>query len=358
MTAEDGKKYTLAELASRVRGDLQGPGDRVIRDVRPIDSAGPEHITFIDDPRYMKRLADTRAGAIVAPPDLDVGLLPAIRVSQPYVAFAELLELFHPPEREEIGIAPGAHVMPGASIGQGCNIHPGAYIGKGARIGDRTDVHPGAYVGANVEVGADCVLHPGVTIYAGCRVGDRVIAHAGVVIGSDGFGFAQQMVGDNEFEPVVHRKVPQIGIVVVEDDVEIGANSTIDRATLTETRIGRGTKIDNLVQIGHNCQIGPHSILVAQVGVGGSTILGRYVTIAGQGGLVGHIKLGNAARVAAQAGVTKDVGDGVTVAGSPAMEAGRYRRAYATLERLPEIRRQIHDIEKRLKELEGSVEDD
>jgi UDP-3-O-[3-hydroxymyristoyl] glucosamine N-acyltransferase len=351
---ESAPTFTLGEIANRLGGRLDGPAEKLIRGVRPVTAAGPEDITFLDNPRYLPRLAESRAGAVVLPlGNSAVEGIPFVRVEQPYVAFAELLEMFHPRRRSRLGVSREAHVDPSASIGSDSSIYPGAYVGPGVSIGQRTDIFPGVFVGEGVEIGADCVLYPGVAVYAGCKIGDRVILHAGAVIGADGFGYAQQRNGGDPGQPVVHRKIPQLGIVIIEDDVEIGANSTIDRATMDETRICRGTKIDNLVMVAHNCRVGEHSILVAQAGISGSTTLGRYVTVAGQAGLVGHIKVGDRVTIGAQAGVTNDVPAGKSVLGSPAIDAAEAKRVLMTMTQLPKLRRRLAEIEKRLERIEG-----
>ena len=237
-------------------------------------------------------------------------------------------------------------------IGKEVNIYPTAVLEDGVRVGDRTDIYPGVYVGPNSTLGADCLIHPRVTIYEGSSIGDRVIIHAGVVLGADGFGFVPEPQGEDPAEPIHHLKIPQVGRVVIEDDVEIGANTTIDRATLAATVIGQGTKIDNLVMVGHNSSVGRHGILVGQVGISGSTTIGNYVTIAGQAGLVGHIHVGDGATIVAQAGVTKDVGAGKTVIGAPALDSKEGRLAYRLIGRLPQLKKTINDLQRRVERLE------
>jgi len=349
--------FTLGELSEKLKGRLEGPDDtvvaKVISGVRSITTAGPNDITFLDNPKHLEPAAASRAGGIVVP----VGDIPLpgralIHVEQPYVAFATLLDLFYARQRESIGVSPAAYVAEGAEIGAETNIYPGAYVAREVRIGDRTDVYPGVYVGDGVHIGSDCVLYPNAMIYHGCQIGDRVIIHAGVVIGADGFGFVQQKSA-SATEPIVHKKVPQLGIVVIEDDVEIGANSAVDRATLEETRVRRGTKIDNLVQIGHNCRVGHHCLLVAHTAVGGSTTLGNYVTVAGQAGISDHLKVGDRAILGPQAGVVKDVPEGASVIGTPATAGGQGRRAFASFPHVPDLRKRLWKLEKRVAELEG-----
>ena len=370
MDTPHARTFTVAKLAKRLDGRLRGPSggvttnggnaamsvtDKVISGVRPIAVAGSDDITFLEDQKYLQQAATSPAGAIVVPFELELELegRVVIGVAQPYVAFATLLDLFYPRQRASVGIARSAHVSETATIGADCNVYPGTYVGHGARINERTDLYPGAYVGDGVEIGSDCILYPNVTIYHGCKVGDRVILHAGAVIGADGFGFAQQHVPGNAEEPVVHKKIAQLGIVVLEDDVEVGANTTIDRATMDETRICRGTKIDDLVMIGHNCRIGRHTLLVSQTGVSGSCTLGDYVTAAGQVGISGHRKIGNRVTIASKAGVIRDVADGAVVMGTPAIELPKGRKVWASFEHLPELRKRVAKLEKRLAALDG-----
>ncbi|MEZ4653969.1 MAG: UDP-3-O-(3-hydroxymyristoyl)glucosamine N-acyltransferase [Candidatus Eisenbacteria bacterium] len=266
--------------------------------------------------------------------------------ADPYRSFLQVLQIFsRPPDQPPTGIDPSAIVSPNAQLGEGLAIGPHVVIEDGVHIGDGTVLMAGCYVGPRSRIGRGCRLYPRVVIREDIQVGDQVILHPGVVLGSDGFGYA--------FDAGQHRKIPQMGRVVIEDDVEIGANSTIDRATTGETRIGRGTKIDNLVHVAHNVEIGPLSILCAQAGISGSTRLGRGVTLAGQAGLVGHIEIGDGARVGAQGGVTKSVKAGETVSGYPATNHGRASRMYAALRHLPDALRSLRNLEQRMRKLEG-----
>jgi UDP-3-O-[3-hydroxymyristoyl] glucosamine N-acyltransferase len=270
--------------------------------------------------------------------------------AQPYVAFAKASALFH----RELEIPRGVH--PGALVDASAQVHPaaaicaGAYVGPGARIGARTVLHSGARALHFAQVGDDCVLWPGSVVRERCILGNRVILQPNSVIGSDGFGFAFDLEGEGNGP--MHRKVPQAGIVRVEDDVEVGACTCIDRATLGETVIGRGTKIDNLVQVAHNVKIGPLALLVAQCGISGSTELGQGVILAGQVGVIGHLKLGDGARVGAQSGVSRDLEDGETVSGSPAIAHRDWLRLSAALPRIPELVKEVRRLAQRVAELE------
>jgi UDP-3-O-[3-hydroxymyristoyl] glucosamine N-acyltransferase len=352
------RTISVRELASRVTGDVVGNPEVVVSGIASLASAGPGDLVYVDSAKHAGALATTKAGAAILPEGIDPPAgLAAIRVRQPALAVAQALEILHPPERTFVGISPQAAVGKDVELGDGVAIGPHAYIGDNVRIGRGTEIHPNATIGRGSVVGEDCVLHAGVHIYDGMTIGNRVIIHAGAVIGADGFGYVQESLSASSAPPdelVRHRKVRQIGRVVIEDDVEIGANTTIDRAALDVTRIGRGSKIDNLVQIGHNCRIGRHCIIVGQAGLSGSCVLGDYATIAGQAGLAGHLTVGARAVVGAQAGVTKDIPDGTYVLGSPAIEDFRAaKRALSLIESLPEFKKAIASHEQRLARLEG-----
>lgn len=331
---------TLAELAAQVGGTVVGNGSRVVTGVRPLADAGEEDLSFYHNRKYLQSARESRAGALlVAEPGLFAGR-DLVVVKDPYAALATVLELLYPVRRPEPGVHPTAVVAAGASVGAGAHVGPHAVVGEGAVVGERSVIGAGSFLGEGARVGADTLLHPHVVVEAGCTVGARCILHAGVVIGSDGFGFAT-VKG-------VHHKVPQVGTVVVEDDVELGANVCIDRAALGVTRVGRGTKIDNLVQIAHNVEVGEHSLLVAQVGISGSTRLGHHVVMAGQSGAVGHITLADGTVVTAKTGVTEDTRPGETVSGFPSRPHREWLKAMANLFRFEELRRRVERIEKAL----------
>ena len=337
--------FTLGELAKHVGGQAVGDGALPVRGVRPLDQASPEHLSFYHNRRYLEAARATRAGVLLVADPAPFPGRTLLVCREPYAALGEILRLFHPVERPLAGIHPSAVVATSATVGEGAAVGACAVIGDGAVIGDRAVIGPGCVVAAAAAVGADSVLHPNVVVERGCRVGARCVVHAGVVIGSDGFGFATV---DGE-----HRKVPQVGIVVVEDDVELGANVCVDRAALGETRIGRGTKVDNLVQIGHNVQIGAHSLIVAQSGISGSTKLGHHVVMAGQSGAAGHLTLADGTMVAAQAAVMHDTLPGAVVSGSPARALREHQRAMAGLYRLDELRKRVRALEEALARLGG-----
>jgi len=332
-----GGTYTLAELATRVGGMVVGNGERVLAGIRPLDEASPEHLSFYHNRRYLDAARASRAGALlVADPGPFAGR-DLLVCADPYAAFAELLKVFHPQTPIPAGVHPNAVVAASARIAAGVSVGATAVVGERAVIGERAVLGPGAVVGDDAEVGADTVLHPHVIVEPRCRIGARCILHAGVVIGSDGYGFAT--VGG------VHHKVPQVGIVVVEDDVELGANVCVDRATLGETRIGRGTKVDNLVQIGHNVRIGEHCLLVAQAAIAGSARLGHHVVMAGQSGVGGHLHLGDGTQVTAKAGVLADTAPGEVVSGMPSRPQREFLQAMANLYRLDALKRRVKELE-------------
>jgi UDP-3-O-[3-hydroxymyristoyl] glucosamine N-acyltransferase len=345
------RSYRLCELADIVGGEVVGDGDVEICGVAGIREAMPGDITFVANPRYAEFLNDTQASAVIGGSELSP-LKPLIRIENPYYAFLQVLNLFAVERavRYPRGVHESAVVQQDVVLGKEVSIGAFCQISAGSRIGDRTTILPGTFVGEGCVIGSDCLIYPNVTIREGTEVGCRVILQPGVVLGADGFGYAKN--GSS------HHKVPQIGRVVIEDDVEIGANSCVDRATTGETRVGRGSKIDNLVQIAHNVVLGEDSVLAAQVGISGSTEVGRGVVIGGQAGLQGHITLGDHVTVGGQAGVTKSVADGMVVSGYPAREHAVARRLAAYNAMLPALFARVKVLEKRLQEVErGGVHD-
>lgn len=338
---------SLADLANLLGAEVVGDGDRKVRGVRPLESAGKDHLSFLHNPRYVEQARLSEAGAMLV---ADAALLPGrdlLVCPEPYLALARALELFHPDKRPEPGVHPSAVVADDLVLGEGASVGPLAAVGTGVVLGERSVVGPGCLLGRGVEIGADTLLHPRVVVEDRCRIGDRCILHSGVVIGADGFGFATV--------DGIHHKVPQVGIVVLEDDVELGANVCVDRATMGETRIGRGTKVDNLVQIAHNVQVGEHCLMVAQVGISGSTRIGHHVVFAGQSGCSGHLTIGDGAVLAARAVAIKDLPDGAFVSGYPARPHREWLKANANLQRLDELRRRVKELERRLADTEESA---
>ncbi len=337
----------LGEIARRLGAELDGDPEIRITGVAGLSEAGPGQITFFANPKYASEVPGTRAAAVIVPRDYPGPVRAALlRVPEPYHGFVQVLRLYSAEDRvRPAGVHPTAVVDPEARLGRGVSIGPLCVVEAGAELGDGTVLCPGVFVGREAVLGEGCYLYPNVTVREKVTLGRRVTIHSGTVLGSDGFGYAR-VEG-------VHEKIPQVGTVVVEDDVEIGANVAVDRATMGVTRIGRGVKIDNLVHVAHNVVIGEHSLVVAQVGISGSTQVGRDVTLAGQAGLAGHIRIGDRAVVGAQAGVTKSVPPDTRVSGYPAMQHDRARRLNALNRRLPDLHRQIKDLEARLRRLEA-----
>ena len=340
-------EFRLDELARRVGGRIVGDGTRTIRGVATLEEAGPQQLSFFTNPRYREQARRTRAAAVLAPPGSGIEGPALLEVAEPYLALARLLDLFHPLERPPAGIAPTAHLGRDVALGIEVHVGPFAVIGDGARLGDRVVVSAGCVVERGASVGADSVLMPGVVLYPGTRVGERCLIHAGVVLGADGYGFATS--GGR------HHKVPQLGRVVVEDDVEIGANTTIDRGTLGETVIGAGSKIDDQVMVGHGVRLGRSCLLAGQAGIAGSAELGDHVTLAGQSGVAGHLRVAAGTVVAAKSAVLADVEQGGLVAGIPALPHMRWKRIQASLGELPELRRELGRLRERITALERGV---
>ncbi len=334
----------LSEIARAIAGRVVGPGDPAISGVSSLEEAGPGDLVHVDGARLANAAAASRASAfLVGRPHTEIKA-PQIVVPSPRYAFVQVVERFFAPPYRPRGIA--REIVRGADIeiGPDASIWPFVTLGNRVRIGARVTLFPGVFIGDDATIGDDCVLYPRVTVAAGCAIGHRAIIHSGSVIGSDGFGYVEHEGR--------HHKIPQLGTVVIEDDVELGANVTVDRATFGRTVVGRGTKVDNLVQIAHNVTIGEHSILVAQVGIAGSTRLGAHVIVGGQAGLADHIEIGDRVMIAAQSGVSRSLPAGQIVSGSPAMPHDVSLRTVALLPQLPELRRQLRELDKRVRALE------
>lgn len=340
---------TVAEIAALLEAEYVGDGELVLEGVETLELAGPSTLSWVGTAKLMKRAATSNAGALLIPegsrapsgitvipvPDPDAALIQVLRRLAPAAASV-------PP-----GVDSTAVVGEGAKV-EGVAVGAHVHIGEGAIIGAGTQLHPGVYVGAQTRIGRDCVLWPNVVVRERVTLGDRVILHPNVTIGADGYGYL--------FRDGKHQKIPQIGTVSIEDDVEIGANSTVDRAKSGVTRVGQGTKIDNLVQIGHNCDVGEHCIIVAQCGIAGSTTLGRYVVLGGQAGATDHVKIGDGVQIAAKSAVFNDIPDNVTVSGIPARDNRRNIREWVAVQRLPELLRDFRQLAKRLERMEKTFD--
>lgn len=338
----------LSEICSSLNGELVGDGDIDINGLAKIDEAGVGDLTFLANPKYEKFLEETNASAILVSKKLENVKIPHIRVDDPYLSFQKSLGLIYPKHYSIIkDIHPSAVISDGVKIGNNVSIGAFVYIAPNSEIGENTVIYPGCVIEENVKIGKNCKISSNVSINYNCEIGDNAIIHSGVVIGSDGFGFAPS----NQ----VYEKIPQVGKVVIENDVEIGANCTIDRATIGETRIKNGCKIDNLVQIAHNVVLGENTVIAAQTGISGSTKVGKHVTIAGQVGIVGHIEIGDNAILAAKSGISKSVPSGEVMFGIPAKQLAKQKKVEVVMRHLPELNKKIHQMEKIIIELEEKL---
>lgn len=331
--------FTAAEIARQMNGDVMGDGSVMLTGFAPANRAQQGDLTFAENAEYLALAEQSAASAIIVDSSVASSAKVLIRVANPRVAFAKTLALFFPEPRFKAGVHPTAVIPASAQVDASAHVGPYCVLGENVRIGARAVLQGGIHVGASSRIGADSNIFPNVTIYHGSEIGERVRIHSGTVIGADGFGY----VPDNG----AHLKVPQIGHVVVGDDVELGANVTVDRGALGPTVIGRGTKVDNLVQIGHNVVLGEHCIVVSQVGIAGSCTIGHHVTLGGQVGIGGHLKIGNHVQVAAKSGVMHDIPDGEKWLGAPAQPDRQTKRQMLAIQQLPELIRRVNKLERR-----------
>jgi UDP-3-O-[3-hydroxymyristoyl] glucosamine N-acyltransferase len=339
--------FTVSDIAGRVRGEVIGDGAARLTGFATAENAREGDLTFADKPDYFTAADASAASAILVSGDFPSARKPLIRVRNARVAVARLLPVFFPPDRPPRGIDPGAKIAASAQIDPTAHIGPGCVIGEEVRIGPRSALMGGNHIGKGCRIGEEVLLFPNVVVYSQTVIGNRVAIHAGATIGSDGYGYV--------FDEGRHRKVLQVGNVVIHDDVEIGANSAIDRGALGSTVIGEGTKIDNLVHVAHNVVIGSHCLVMGQVGFAGSTQLGDYTVIASQSGIAGHLKLGKQSTVGAKSGVMRDVPDGGTVLGIPAMPDKQAKRQWVAVQQLPEMIRRVRELEKQVNLLKAQV---
>jgi UDP-3-O-[3-hydroxymyristoyl] glucosamine N-acyltransferase len=314
------------ELAEKIGATVAGDGSVEIRSANTLEAGGPGDLSFLANPRYMRLLHRTKASAVIAPPGVGADNVVLLHTTSPYYAFTQAMVILHGYRK---------HPFEG--------VHPQAFVDKTATIGEGTTIYPGAFVGPRAKIGRDCILYPGVVVYDDCVLGDRVTVHANSVIGQDGFGYATYK-GE-------HHKIPQTGNAVLEDDVEIGANCSIDRAAMGSTVIGKGTKFSNNVVIGHGSKIGPHGLFVAQVGVAGSTTIGHHAVVGGQVAIVGHLKIGDNVNITGRSAVLDDIPDQTTLMGHPAMPASKGRRVQVAITQLPEMLKRIKELEQQVAEL-------
>ena len=340
------RRVTLRELADRLGCQLHGSGDIVIERVTTLDLAGPGDVSFLANKKYASQVATTRASAVIVGQDAPDAPCAMLRAADPYMAFAAAVALLAPDDRPAPGVSPHAVVAPDAVIGPGVSIGAFACLGAGVVIGARTVVHPHVVIYPGASIGDDCLIHAHVSIRERCRIGHRVVIQNGAVIGSDGFGFAPRADG-------TYQKIPQTAPVVIEDDVEIGANTTIDRPAVGETRIQAGTKVDNLVQVAHGVHLGRNVMLAAQVGIAGSTSIGDACVLAGQVGVAGHLRIGKGTKATAQTGIPNSVPDDSFISGYPAIDNRDWLKSSAVFRRLPELKKALSALEKRLAEIEA-----
>ncbi len=337
---------TLLELADRLGCRLDGDGNIIVRRVAGLDDAEPGDVSFFANKKYASALSATRASAVIVATDGPPAPCATLRIADPYLAFANAVALLAPDDRPAAGVSPQAVVAADATLGDGVSIGPCATIGSGVVIGARTIIHPHAVIYPDVGIGDDCVIHSHVSIRERCRLGHRVIVQNGAVVGSDGFGFAKRPDG-------TYQKIPQVANVVIEDDVEIGANTTIDRPAVGQTLVESGTKIDNLVQIAHGVHVGHNVTLVAQVGIAGSSKIGDSVVLAGQVGVAGHLEIGAGTIATAQSGIPNSVPAGSFISGYPAIDNREWLKSSAVFRRLPELKKAVADLERRLAAIEN-----
>lgn len=346
----DDMEFSAKQIATFLQGEIVGDENATVHTFAKIEEGVPGAISFLSNPKYTPYLYDTKASIVLVNKDFTPEQpvqATLIKVDNAYDSLARLLTLYEQSKPRKTGIDPRAYIAPTAKIGQDVYIAPFAYVGENAEVGDRTAVHPHVTIEDGARVGADCTLYANVTIYHDCRVGNRCTLHAGCVIGADGFGFAPTPQG--------YEKIPQIGITILEDNVEVGANTCIDRATMGATIVHSGVKVDNLVQIAHNDEIGSHTVMAAQVGIAGSTKVGEWCMFGGQVGIAGHIHIGNQVAFGAQSGVPGNVKDGRKLIGTPPMEEKTYFKAQAVFRRLPDMYHELNSLRKELDELKKQL---
>jgi UDP-3-O-[3-hydroxymyristoyl] glucosamine N-acyltransferase len=347
---EDNKfqmELKLKEIAQILGGTIDGDEDTVINNISGIEDAKEGDITFVANPKYINYIEKTKASAIVCSPEISSESKNLLKVKNPYLAYAKAITFLNPPREETGTIDERAFIGKDVKLGKNVTIYPFAFIGDGSTIGDHTTIYPNCFLGRKVKIGSNTFLHPNVTIREDCIVGNNVIINSGAIIGSDGFGFASD--GAKKF------KIPQLGIVQIDDDVEIGACTTIDRATMGKTWIKRGAKLDNLIQVAHNCTIGEDSVIIAHTGISGSTHIGDRVTMAGQSATTGHVKIGDDVIVGARGGVAADIPPGQIVSGAPTMPHRDWLRSTLIFKKLPEMNQTIKDLKKKISELESKI---
>lgn len=343
-------EFSAKQIAEYIQGVIEGDENATVHTFAKIEEGIPGAISFLSNPKYTHYIYDTQSSIVLVnkdfAPEKEVKAT-LIRVDNAYESLAKLLNLYEMSKPKKTGVDPLAYIAPTAKIGQNVYIAPFACVADGAEVGDNTVLHPHATVGTSAKVGSDCILYPHATVYHDCRVGNHCILHAGSVIGADGFGFAPSPEG--------YEKIPQIGIVILENNVEVGANTCIDRATMGATIIRKGVKLDNLIQIAHNVEVGSHTVMASQVGIAGSTKVGEWCMFGGQTGLAGHIKIGNKVNLGAQSGVPGSIKDGQNLIGTPPMELKAYFKSSAVFRKLPDMYHELNSLKKEIEELKKQL---
>lgn len=343
-------EFTAEQIANVIGGRVEGNKDAKVHTFAKIEEGTEGAISFLSNPKYTHYLYDTKSSIVIVNEDVELEKdvdATLIRVKNAYESIAKLLQIYEASKPKKTGVAPQAYIAPSAKLGNNCYVGPFAYVGEGAEIGDGCQIYPHAVIGDNVKVGTNCIFYPNTTIYQGCKIGNNVTIHAGSVIGADGFGFAPGADG--------YDKIPQIGIVVIEDNVEIGANTCVDRSTMGATVVHKGVKLDNLVQVAHNVEIGENTVMSAQVGIAGSTKVGSWCMFGGQVGLAGHITIGDKTFLGAQSGVPGSLKGGEELIGTPPMNPRAYFKSQAIFRRLPDMYKDLNDAKKKIEELNEKI---
>lgn len=347
-------EFSARQIADILEGIIVGNADATVDRLSKIEEGEPGSLTFLANPKYIEFIYSTKASVAIVGLDFEStkelpSTLTLIKVKDAYQSFAQLLEYYNHLKNDKTGIEEPVKVCENASIGTNVYLGAFSYIGKNTSIGDDTKIYPNTFIGDDVSIGSGVIIYAGCKIYSDTIIGDNCVIHAGVVLGADGFGFAPNQ--ENEYS-----KVAQIGNVIIEDFVEIGANTCIDRATLGSTIIKKGTKLDNLIQIAHNCEVGENTVIAAQTGIAGSTKIGKNIMIGGQVGIIGHLNIANDVKIAAQSGVAGSIKkEGQILQGSPAIEAGKYQRSYVAFRRLPELMNKLSELEKEIRSLKNQL---
>lgn len=343
-------EFTAEQIANVIGGRVEGNKDAKVHTFAKIEEGTEGAISFLSNPKYTHYLYNTKSSIVIVNEDLELEKdvdATLIRVKNAYESIAKLLQIYEASKPKKTGVAPQAYIAPSAKLGNNCYVGSFAYVGEGAEIGDGCQIYPHAVIGDNVKVGTNCIFYPNTTIYQGCKIGNNVTIHAGSVIGADGFGFAPGADG--------YDKIPQIGIVVIEDNVEIGANTCVDSSTMGATVIHKGVKLDNLVQVAHNVEIGENTVMSAQVGIAGSTKVGSWCMFGGQVGLAGHITIGDKTFLGAQSGVPGSLKGGEELIGTPPMNPRAYFKSQAIFRRLPDMYKDLNDAKKKIEELNEKI---